>query len=45
MEGIAPTPCEMDKNAIRVQSLGSVYTSWANKNDACSVLAMLRIID
>ena len=45
MEGIAPTPCEMDKNAIRVQSLGSVYTSWANKNDACSVLAMLRITD
>ena len=45
MEGIAPTPCEMDKNAIRVQSLGSVYTSWANKNDACSILAMLRITD
>ena len=45
MEGIAPTPCEMDKNAIRVQSLGSVYTSWANKNDALNVLAMLRITD
>ena len=45
MEGIAPTPCEMDKNAIRVQSLDDVYTSWANKNDAFSVLAMLRITD
>ena len=45
MEGIAPTPCEMDKNAIRVQNLGSVYTSWVNKNAACSVLAMLRITD
>ena len=45
MEGIAPTPCEMDKNAIRVQSLDSVYTSWANKNAAFSVLAMLRITD
>ena len=45
MEGIAPTPCEMDKNAIRVQSLDYVYKSWANKNDAFSVLAMLRITD
>ena len=45
MEGTAPTPCEMDKNAIRVQSLGSVYKRWANKNNAFSVLAMLRITD
>ena len=45
MEGIAPTPCEMDKNAIRVQNLGSVYASWANKNAALSLLAMLRITD
>ena len=45
MEGIAPTPCEMDKNAIRVQTLDSVYTSWGNKNAAFSVLAMLRITD
>lgn len=45
MEGIAPSPCEIDKNAIRVQNLGSVYDSWANKNNAFSVLAMLRITD
>ena len=45
MEGTAPTSCEMDKNTIRVQSLGSVYESWANKNNALSVLAMLRITD
>lgn len=45
MEGIAPTPCEMDKNSIRVQSLGSVYESCANKNTAFNVLAMLRITD
>ena len=45
MEGIAPTPCEMDKNAIRVQTLDDVYKSWANKNDAFSVMAMLRIAD
>ena len=45
MEGTAPSPCEMDKNCIRVQSLGNVYESWANKNNAFSVLAMLRITD
>ena len=47
MEGIAPTPCEMDKNSIRVQSLDNErgYMGWANKNDALSVLAMLRITD
>ena len=45
MEGVAPSPCEMDKNAIRVQSLGKPYKSWANKNDAFSVFAMLRITD
>ena len=45
MVGVAPSPCEMDKNAIRVQSLGKPYKSWANKNAALSVLAMLRITD
>ena len=45
MVGVAPSPCEMDKNVIRVQSLGSVYKSLANKNNAFSVLAMLRITD
>lgn len=45
MEGIAPSPCEMDKNCIRVQGLGSLYNSWANKNNPFSVLAMLRITD
>ena len=45
MEGIAPSPCEMDKNSVRVQGLGELYNSWCNKNEAFSVLAMLRITD
>ena len=45
MVGVAPSPCEMDKNAIRVQSLGKPYKSWSNKNEAFSVFAMLRITD
>ena len=45
MEGIAPTPCEVDKNSIRVQCLNNIRPSWCNKDDDFSVLAMLRITD